>query len=487
MNIEEIKSFAVPILWDNMNFNDTLLECRSIWTEKFQFLQDKIFDELVENYIGENPDDELKAFGQELTTFGYNLYNIADEDDENLLLTIIEEKDTKEFEKLCKKQGSLCKLFKQQGKKQGENAGRVDPKAKMPCETHRLPADHNIRAVAGDFAFGRTPGESGKGFVIDLTGNLDNIVYFKEPILSCAYSESIGLYTVLTSKQPKGYKLMLGKNPKEIEKWQEIEVPNGIQSLVTDMYWFNDKLYFGFGKKVFEVSKTKSNLIKSFFSKDSDKYECKALWYEEENSGYMYFTETENKSIYLSGSISHYRDLFVIKNGELKKLDYSRAKNSFLKGVSNGEDSVYYCQMSVGNRNNFISIMIDVDFATRKYRFRELKNMDEWAYLTNFDKNWIAIKTSSDGISSKNKDLMQLWNPITDEFLSLKVGSFGKDNLAFIQILSNKEIAIITASAGSGYQIRKPKNFWQFMEESNKKKLKPNDWQVSDELFPGVN
>ena len=55
------------------------------------------------------------ALGQELSAFGWALYNLDDEDE--YLFALIPEEERSEWERYCKKQGQYCHLMKQQGRK----------------------------------------------------------------------------------------------------------------------------------------------------------------------------------------------------------------------------------------------------------------------------------------------------------------------------------------------------------------------------------
>jgi len=483
MDLEEIKKSSVYILWDNLDMNDTLLECRKVWKEKYAFINQTSFDELAENYVGENPNDQIKAFGQELTAFGYNLYDIASKNMDDFLFVLVHDNETDSFVKQCKKLPIKCKHYKQAGRKPGETAKRVNPKEKMPCETYLLPKHLSVRAVAGDYAFGRTVDEPVRGFVIHLAGNSTNVIYCNLPVYTAAFCNLSGYYAVATSKKTRDYRIRIGLNPEDINNWSEVDVPGGLSSRPS-MSWINEKLYFGLDMSAFEVSiKKEGSLFQKIFSQSNQKITCKTLLSQESKTGYMYFAKTANDTIYFSGSSSFDREIYCYKNNEVSKLNFTRTPNSFLRAVASGASSIYYCQGIVGKRNSIIPIMVDLNLSTQKYRYRELKNMDEWAYLKTFDEKWTLILTSS-GSTSKNKDLLQLWNTETDQFLRLKAGAFGKDNLGFIQKLSNGEIVFLTASAGTGYSIRKTTDFWQFIYESNQQQLLPNEWQISEKIYP---
>ena len=79
--------------------------------------------------------------GQELSAFGWALYNLDDEDE--YLFALIPEEERSEWERYCKKQGQYCHLMKQQGRKWGDHAKEQDPGKLMPCEEYILQDEYD--------------------------------------------------------------------------------------------------------------------------------------------------------------------------------------------------------------------------------------------------------------------------------------------------------------------------------------------------------
>ena len=63
--------------------------------------------------------------GQELSAFGWALYNLDDEDE--YLFALIPEEERSEWERYCKKQGQYCHLMKQQGAEMGRPCQGAGP------------------------------------------------------------------------------------------------------------------------------------------------------------------------------------------------------------------------------------------------------------------------------------------------------------------------------------------------------------------------
>ncbi|MDR1402485.1 MAG: hypothetical protein LBJ60_02115 [Tannerellaceae bacterium] len=487
----DLKSKEIEIPQDS-DLKDTLEECKKAWGNEYPFLNKVVFEELAENYTGEYFQDELDAFGQELTTFGYALYDISNSEDD-ITLVLVAEPGCKSFEKTWKKQGGLCKAYKQQGRKFGENARRFNPADKTPCSNAYIyPSDVSICSVAGDYAFGYMKTRKKRmGIAVDLKVNPPDTFKTKRVVYSCAYSQKTGLYAAFCDisdadssialallilgkssemeDSPDDKIIAIGKNPKEMERWQIVKAPTGsaFPPATAKLYWFDVKLYFGYGEKVFMIQADRSGI-----------YRCTALMNGKSTFGNVHFIQTGDKTIYLN-NVSF---LATIKNGTLKNHPFGALhSNDMLRGISSGKNSLMYCR-TIARNGKLTPDLIDVNMVTGAYRRRLLKNMDHWAYPSYFNAEWVAICTSSGGVSSKSYDLMQFWNPATDRFLRLKIGAFGKNNLVQIQILSTGEIIIVVANR-SEYQIRRPTGFWDFLEKSNVPPLKNEDWQPGSVPF----
>ena len=80
---------------------------------------------LAVQYMKLSHEKGAAALGQELSAFGWALYNLDDEDE--YLFALIPEEERSEWERYCKKQGQYCHLMKQQGRKWGDHAREQDP------------------------------------------------------------------------------------------------------------------------------------------------------------------------------------------------------------------------------------------------------------------------------------------------------------------------------------------------------------------------
>ena len=126
-------------------------------TNVMRTLDQKKIPYTAHTYDPDGPIDGVSvaaALGQELSAFGWALYNLDDEDE--YLFALIPEEERSEWERYCKKQGQYCHLMKQQGRKWGDHAKEQDPGKLMPCEEYILQDEYDyfFNSVAGDFAAG---------------------------------------------------------------------------------------------------------------------------------------------------------------------------------------------------------------------------------------------------------------------------------------------------------------------------------------------
>ena len=129
----QIISDALDILKFDGAVQDTLAELRGKWGAQVPALLDERFDAIGIQYMKLPHEKGAAALGQELSAFGWALYNLDDEDE--YLFALIPEEERNEWERYCKKQGQYCHLMKQQGRKWGDHAKEQDPGKLMPCAT----------------------------------------------------------------------------------------------------------------------------------------------------------------------------------------------------------------------------------------------------------------------------------------------------------------------------------------------------------------
>ena len=122
---KQIIDDALDILKFDGAVQDTLAELREKWGAQVPALLDERFDAVGVQYMKLSHEKGAAALGQELSAFGWALYNLDDEDE--YLFALIPEEERSEWERYCKKQGQYCHLMKQQGRKWGDHAKEQDP------------------------------------------------------------------------------------------------------------------------------------------------------------------------------------------------------------------------------------------------------------------------------------------------------------------------------------------------------------------------
>ncbi|MFR2753090.1 MAG: hypothetical protein ACLTAZ_13085 [Dysosmobacter welbionis] len=101
----QIISDALDILKFDGAVQDTLAELRRKWSGQIPALLEERFDTLGIQYMKLPHEMGVAALGQELSTFGWALYDL-DEEDEYLFVLIPAEERNK-WERYCKKAGAI--------------------------------------------------------------------------------------------------------------------------------------------------------------------------------------------------------------------------------------------------------------------------------------------------------------------------------------------------------------------------------------------
>ena len=129
MDYKEIKKTLVEVDW-NCSSEDILYAVRSAYKKKFPFLFEKNFDELSENYVAEKISGFINALVQEISVYGYLLYEI-ETDGDCYLFAVILPADEAEFKETLKTKKKAGVLRKQPRRKAGEAAKRMKLKKRI--------------------------------------------------------------------------------------------------------------------------------------------------------------------------------------------------------------------------------------------------------------------------------------------------------------------------------------------------------------------
>ncbi len=102
---KQIIDDALDILKFDGAVQDTLAELREKWGAQVPALLDERFNAVGVQYMKLSHEKGAAALGQELSAFGWALYNLDDEDE--YLFALIPEEERSEWERYCKKRAIL--------------------------------------------------------------------------------------------------------------------------------------------------------------------------------------------------------------------------------------------------------------------------------------------------------------------------------------------------------------------------------------------
>ena len=246
----QIISDALDILKFDGAVQDTLAELRGKWGAQVPALLDERFDAVGVQYMKLSHEKGAAALGQELSAFGWALYNLDDEDE--YLFALIPEEERSEWERYCKKQGQYCHLMKQQGRKWGDHAKEQDPGKLMPCEEYILQDEYDyfFNSLAGDFAAGEWKSSHSEewkyGCVADLRCRPPKVTRSKSlyQFGHLAYSDQAGVYAASgASASGQIGKVLLGKNPSTLNFFEPS--PIGYEGAPHSLRWVGNSLWVG--------------------------------------------------------------------------------------------------------------------------------------------------------------------------------------------------------------------------------------------------
>lgn len=241
---------ALDILKFDGAVQDTLAELREKWGAQVPALLDERFDAVGVQYMKLSHEKGAAALGQELSAFGWALYNLDDEDE--YLFALIPEEERSEWERYCKKQGQYCHLMKQQGRKWGDHAKEQDPGKLMPCEEYILQDEYDyfFNSLAGDFAAGEWKNQDAEewknGCVADLRQRPPQVIRSHSlPHLGClTYSPEHELYAASRAAGSGTIgRALLSKNPATLN-WAEPS-PIGYDGPPQTLCWADHSLWAG--------------------------------------------------------------------------------------------------------------------------------------------------------------------------------------------------------------------------------------------------
>ncbi len=463
--MEEVRNKALDLRKDDGDVEDTLAEMRKRWGKDVPILKDKRFDEIITQYFCLSHEAGIAALGQELTAYGYALYDL--DGDEIYLLELLPQTEMQTFEKKCRKYGQYCQLLKQPHRDFGITARHINPRKQMPREKMEWPDDgicYIVRGFAGYCAYGEWKPKDEEQwlgtFIVDLRiVPLQPVKFKTRKIHSFRYSKELDFYAALYSTS-LGEMPIGGKNPLEADKWSRL-----CDLSVYDKYefrWYGPYLCLGDAKSVIIHTMTEQGVkyVSRIILPDGLMY---PPGFGIDGKGTLYITMG---SYYKSGII-RYDD-----NGKYTTLPFSMyGYETFREGCIPVPDTARMISLHEYNARNNSGIwlepgLLDLDMATRRCRIAPLHHIGDGLFrLHLFQEDWILVEGNSD--NGNRSDYARLWNRRTDEVLRIRPGVFGSESFKKIHALPDGTIVVNTHQHTDDI-LSLPEDFWHFLRTASR-------------------
>jgi len=479
-NWAQIISDALDILKFDGAVQDTLAELRRKWSGQIPALLEERFDTLGIQYMKLPHEMGVAALGQELSTFGWALYDLDEEDE--YLFVLIPAEERSGWERYCKKQGQYCHLMKQQGRKWGDHAKEQDPGKLMPCEEY-IPQDeydYFFNSLAGDFAAGEWKSSHSEewkyGCVADLRCRPPKVTRSKSlyQFGHLAYSDQAGVYAASgASASGQIGKVLLGKNPSTLNFFEPS--PIGYEGAPHSLRWVGNSLWVGDPTNATRIELTDRGTcqdVKNWpLPEDgwSTKYHCGITT---DGLGRVYFSNEWYKG-----------QIYRWENGKVTKHTFSLDGYDHLsEAVPVPGTNCIYMIHSVSGKWRMEECLLELDMDTGRCRIAPLPGLGEELKLRWFTGDWLLVQGNGEILSD---DFAQLINMNTREVLRIRPGMFGGEKMQHIGILTDGTVVIVTRRDRVGPVFRYPIDFWGFLRTANKpKKLEP--WREYKEVYPNL-
>ena len=476
----QIISDALDILKFDGAVQDTLAELRRKWSGQIPALLEERFDTLGIQYMKLPHEMGVAALGQELSTFGWALYDLDEEDE--YLFVLIPAEERSGWERYCKKQGQYCHLMKQQGRKWGDHAKEQDPGKLMPCEEYILQDEYDyfFNSLAGDFAAGEWKSSHSEewkyGCVADLRCRPPKVTRSKSlyQFGHLAYSDQAGVYAASgASASGQIGKVLLGKNPSTLNFFEPS--PIGYEGAPHSLRWVGNSLWVGDPTNATRIELTDRGTcqdVKNWpLPEDgwSTKYHCGIVT---DGLGRVYFSNEWYKG-----------QIYCWENGKVTKHTFSLDGYDHLsEAVPVPGTNCIYMIHSVSGKWRMEECLLELDMDTGRCRIAPLPGLGEELKLRWFTGDWLLVQGNGEILSD---DFAQLINMNTREVLRIRPGMFGGEKMQHIGILTDGTVVIVTRRDRVGPVFRYPIDFWGFLRTANKpKKLEP--WREYKEVYPNL-
>ena len=476
----QIISDALDILKFDGAVQDTLAELRRKWSGQIPALLEERFDTLGIQYMKLPHEMGVAALGQELSTFGWALYDLDEEDE--YLFVLIPAEERSGWERYCKKQGQYCHLMKQQGRKWGDHAKEQDPGKLMPCEEYILQDEYDyfFNSLAGDFAAGEWKSSHSEewkyGCVADLRCRPPKVTRSKSlyQFGHLAYSDQAGVYAASgASASGQIGKVLLGKNPSTLNFFEPS--PIGYDGPPRTLCWADHSLWVGDPTNATRIELTDRGTcqdVKNWpLPEDgwSTKYHCGITT---DGLGRVYFSNEWYKG-----------QIYRWENGKVTKHTFSLDGYDHLSEAvpvpGTGRITMIH---AVSGKGRMEECLLELDMDTGRCRIAPLPGMGEGLKLRWFTGDWLLVQGNGEILSD---DFAQLINMNTREVLRIRPGMFSGEKMQHIGILTDGTVVIVTRRDRVGPVFRYPIDFWGFLRTANKpKKLEP--WREYKEVYPNL-
>ena len=476
----QIISDALDILKFDGAVQDTLAELRRKWSGQIPALLEERFDTLGIQYMKLPHEMGVAALGQELSTFGWALYDLDEEDE--YLFVLIPAEERSGWERYCKKQGQYCHLMKQQGRKWGDHAKEQDPGKLMPCEEYILQDEYDyfFNSLAGDFAAGEWKSQNAEewknGCVADLRHRPPQVIRSHSlPHLGClTYSPEHELYAASRAAGSGTIgRALLSKNPATLN-WFEPS-PIGYDGPPQTLCWADHSLWAGDPTNATRIELTDRGTcqdVKNWTLPEdgwSTKYHCGITT---DGLGRVYFSNEWYKG-----------QIYRWENGKVTKHTFSLDGYDHLsEAVPVPGTNCIYMIHSVSGKWRMEECLLELDMDTGRCRIAPLPGLGEELKLRWFTGDWLLVQGNGEILSD---DFAQLINMNTREVLRIRPGMFGGEKMQHIGILTDGTVVIVTRRDRVGPVFRYPIDFWGFLRTANKpQKLEP--WREYKEVYPNL-
>lgn len=470
-DLTDLEENALDILAFDGEVGDTLAELRRKWGRDIPALFDQRFDTVAVQYMTFEHEDGVRALGQELTTFGWGLYDFDDEDEYLFVLLPETEKDV--FEKRCRKEGHYFKLMKQRGRAWGQSAKEQNTQPLMPCRDSHFPdnAYYAVQYVAGNFAGGIwiTKNEDQRGkFVADLRKRpLEPIKVKWDNFREFTYSPELEFYAAIYSTR---YAQMLagGKDPSRVNEWERL-TPRSMSRLGR-LYWRREYLCTGDEENVLilKMNSRDAEDVQRFILPQTDTV-CR---FAMDGLGRLYINRGHNGS-----KILRYEDR-ELKPHTFCRGGYDELDNSIpVLGTSR-----LLMIRETWDGGDTKGSLLDLDMDTGRCKIVPLPGMGENLKLRSFTGDWVLIYNSGDDFRT---DFAWLWNQKTGEILRIRPGMFGPCKPEQIAALPDGRVVIVTQQRKAGSVIHEPEDFWGFLRLANKPK-RLGKWLRYSTRYPDI-